>query len=148
LVMAFAWVPISAATSAPFHDVATLNRAKLPVRAVDRPIRSATGVLAPPSGWPYRPLLVSTQATGEVLVGVRRKVECAVADGAPGKLKRLLDTVVEQLLVESRACIQPYFVAPTVRTRIDPRRRTTKHTNSGAPGPSLWVSPRAWGRCG
>jgi site-specific DNA recombinase len=63
-------------------------------------------------------------ATGEVLVNIRRRVECAVADAAPEQLKRLLDTVVEQILVESRACIQPYFVAPTVRTRIGSRRRT------------------------
>ena len=56
--------------------------------------------------------------------GVRRRVERAVADGAPEQLKRLLDTVVDQILVESRACIQPYFVAPTVRTRIGSRRRT------------------------
>jgi hypothetical protein len=28
------------------------------------------------------------------------------------------------------------------------RRRTTKHTNTGAPGPSLWVTSRAWGRAG
>ena len=63
-------------------------------------------------------------ATGDVLMDVRRRVERAVADGAPEQLKRLLDTVVEQILVESRACIQPYFVAPTVRTRIGSRRRT------------------------
>ena len=63
-------------------------------------------------------------ASGDVLVGVRRRVERAVADGAPEQLKQLLDTVVEQILVESRACIQPYFVAPTVRTRIGTRRRT------------------------
>ena len=62
--------------------------------------------------------------TGDDLVGVRRRIERAVADGAPEQLKRLLDTVVDQILVESRACIQPYFVAPTVRTRIAPRRRT------------------------
>ena len=43
---------------------------------------------------------------------------------APEQLKRLLDTVVEQILVESRACIQPYFVVPAVRTRIGQRRRT------------------------
>jgi hypothetical protein len=52
------------------------------------------------------------------------RIERAVADGAPEQLKRLLDTVVEQILVESRACIPPYFVAPTVRTRIGSRRRT------------------------
>ena len=63
-------------------------------------------------------------ATGEVLAGVRRRVERAVADGAPEQLKRLLDTVVEQILVESWACIQPYFVAPAVRTRTGSRRRT------------------------
>jgi site-specific DNA recombinase len=62
--------------------------------------------------------------TGDDLVGVRHRIERAVADGAPEQLKRLLDTVVDQILVESRACIQPYFVAPTVRTRIAPRRRT------------------------
>ena len=63
-------------------------------------------------------------STGELLIGVRRRVECAVTDGAPQQLKRLLGTVVEQILVESRACIQPYFVAPTVRTRPGSRRRT------------------------
>jgi len=57
-------------------------------------------------------------------VGVRRRVECAAADGAPEQLKRLLDTVVEQIVVESRACIQPYFVVPAVRTSIGQRRRT------------------------
>ena len=40
----------------------------------------------------------------QVLVGVRRRVERAVADGAPEQLKQLLDTVVEQILVESRPC--------------------------------------------
>jgi site-specific DNA recombinase len=63
-------------------------------------------------------------ATRDVLMGVRRRVERAVADGAPEQLKRLLDTVVDQILVESRAYIQPYFVAPAVRTRIGQRRRT------------------------
>ena len=65
---------------------------------------------------------------------------------APQQLKRLLDTVVEQILVESRACIQPYFVAPTVRTRPGSRRRTGTHTNPGIPSPSLWVTTQAWGR--
>ena len=64
------------------------------------------------------------RATGEVLVGVRRRIERAMADAAPGQLKRLLSTVVDQILVESQACIQPYFVAPAVRTRPGSRRRT------------------------
>jgi site-specific DNA recombinase len=63
-------------------------------------------------------------ATDALLTGVRRRVEQAVTDGAPQQLKQLLGTVVDQILVESRACIQPYFVAPTVRTRPASRRRT------------------------
>jgi site-specific DNA recombinase len=88
-----------------------------------------------------------TMATTDLLAGVRGRIQRAVADGAPEQLKQLLDAVVDRILVESRACIQPYFVAPMVRTRIGPRRRTTQHANTGAPGPSLWVSPRNWGRC-
>jgi hypothetical protein len=84
--------------------------------------------------------------TDHLQAGVRGGIERAAADGASGQLKRLLEAVVERILVESRACIQPYFVAPVVRTRIGPRRRTGKHTNHGAPGPSLWVTTRAWGR--
>jgi hypothetical protein len=44
---------------------------------------------------------------GAVLVEVRYRVERAVADGAPEQLKRLLETVVERILVDSRADIQP-----------------------------------------
>jgi hypothetical protein len=58
----------------------------------------------------------------------------------------VLDAVVDQILVESRASIRPYFIALTVRTRTAQRRRTGKHTNHGAPGPTLWVSTRAWSR--
>jgi hypothetical protein len=65
---------------------------------------------------------------------------------APEHLKQLLGAVVDRIQVESRACIQPYFVAPTVRTRIASRRRTTKRTNTAVPGPSLWMTTRAWGR--
>jgi hypothetical protein len=77
----------------------------------------------------------------------RRLPESTCAD-RPEQLKQLLDAVVEQIQVESCACIQPYFVAPTVRTRIASRRRTTKHTNTGAPGPMLWVNARGWGHAG
>jgi hypothetical protein len=62
-------------------------------------------------------------ATDDLIAGVRQKVERAVADGTPQQLKRLLGTVVEQILVDSRAFIQPYFAAPTVRTRLRSRRR-------------------------
>ena len=65
-----------------------------------------------------------TMAPGQALAVVRRSIGRGVADSAPEQLKRLLGTVVEQILVGSRACIQPYFIAPTVRTRTGPRRRT------------------------
>jgi hypothetical protein len=87
-----------------------------------------------------------TMATTDLLAGVRGRIQRAVAEGASEQLKQLLDAVVDRILVGSRACIQPYLVAPTVRTRTGPRRRTTKHTNTGTPGPSLWVSSHAWGR--
>jgi hypothetical protein len=77
---------------------------------------------------------------------VRDRIQRAVAEGASEQLKQLLDAVVDQILVESRACIQPYFVAPTVRTRAGSRRRNDTRTNHGVPSPSLWVTPRAWGR--
>jgi hypothetical protein len=35
-----------------------------------------------------------------------------------------LDRVADEIVVESRACIQPYFVVPTVRPRTGSRRRT------------------------
>jgi hypothetical protein len=65
-----------------------------------------------------------TMTTDHLLAGVRRRIERAVAEGASEQLKQLLDAVVDRILVESRACIQPYFAAPTVRPRLGPRRRT------------------------
>jgi hypothetical protein len=87
-----------------------------------------------------------TMATDHLLAGIQGRIQRAAAAGAPEQLKQLLDAVVDRIVVESRACIQPYFVAPSVRTRIGRRRRTGKHANHGAPGPSLWVTTRAWGR--
>jgi hypothetical protein len=85
-------------------------------------------------------------APSQVLAGVRRRIERAVADGAPEQLKCLLDSVVEQIVVEYRACIQPYFVAPTVRTRIRPRRRTgIEPAWAGSlltPVLKIWIVPR------
>jgi site-specific DNA recombinase len=63
-------------------------------------------------------------STDRLLAGIRGRIERVVAEGAPEQLKQLLDAVVDRILVESRACIQPYFVAPTVRTRSGQRRRT------------------------
>jgi hypothetical protein len=77
---------------------------------------------------------------------VRDRIQRAVAEGASEQLKQLLDAVVGQILVESRACIQPDFVAPMVRTRAGSRRRNDTRTSHGVPSPSLWVTPWAWGR--
>jgi site-specific DNA recombinase len=55
---------------------------------------------------------------------LRRLVELAVSQAAPASLKRLLGAIVERIVVESRACIQPYFTAPSVRTLEPSRRRT------------------------
>jgi site-specific DNA recombinase len=52
------------------------------------------------------------------------RIELAVAHAAPEQLKLLLGAVVDRILVESRACIQPYFTAPSVRTLGPSRRRT------------------------
>jgi site-specific DNA recombinase len=61
---------------------------------------------------------------GQELVALRRDIRSAVAEGEPEQLKRLLAAVVDRIDVEGRACIQPYFNAPGVRTRIGQRRRT------------------------
>jgi hypothetical protein len=79
---------------------------------------------------------------------LRRQLERAIADAALGQLKRLLDAVVARITVERRACIQPYFFAPTVRALTAPRRRTTKPTNTSVPGPKLWLTTQAWGPVG
>lgn len=58
-----------------------------------------------------------------------------IEDGGPADVdQRLPDTVVEQILAESRARIQPYFVAPTVRPRPDPAeadRQAYEHRGAG-----------------
>ena len=76
----------------------------------------------------------------------RGRIELAVAHAAPEQLKLLLGAVVDRILVESRACIQPYFTAPGVRTLGPSRRRAGTRANHGIPLSSLWVTPRAWGR--
>jgi site-specific DNA recombinase len=65
-----------------------------------------------------------TIATDHLLAGIQGSIQRAVVEGAPEQLKQVLDAVVDRILVESRACIQPYFVAPAVRTRPALRRRT------------------------
>jgi hypothetical protein len=91
---------------------------------VERGVWSPVIVEPQPAAEGSTSLVVGAVQPGIGPLIVRRRIERAVADGAPQQLKRLLDSVVDQIVVESRACIQPYFVAPTVRTRIDQRRRT------------------------
>jgi hypothetical protein len=68
----------------------------------------------------YRPGLERWRAA---YAEVRRSASSLTPASEVGT-ERLLDTVVDQILMESRACIQPYLVAPTVRTRPGSRRRT------------------------
>ena len=60
----------------------------------------------------------------DVKAELLRQHRTAVGEGASEQVKQLLDAVVDRILVESRARIQPYLVAPTVRTRPGSRRRT------------------------
>jgi len=60
----------------------------------------------------------------ESLEHLRERIHKAVRDGRAEEVKQLLAAVVDQVVVESRACIQPYFVAPEVRTPNGSRRRT------------------------
>jgi site-specific DNA recombinase len=55
---------------------------------------------------------------------LRRRIELAVSQAAPEPLKLLLGAVVDRIVVESRACIQPYFTTLGVRTLGPSRRRT------------------------
>jgi hypothetical protein len=48
----------------------------------------------------------------------------AVDDAAPEQIKKLLASIIDDIVVESRACIQPYFVWLGVRMLEPSRRRT------------------------
>jgi hypothetical protein len=47
-----------------------------------------------------------------------------VEEAEPEQIKKLLPSVIEEIVVESRASIQPYFVWPGVRM-VEPSRRRT-----------------------
>jgi hypothetical protein len=50
-----------------------------------------------------------------------------IAGGQRGDSERVKDPLarlVDEIIVESRACIQPYFILPGVRTPIGSRRET------------------------
>jgi hypothetical protein len=58
------------------------------------------------------------------LKDLRAKIAKAVADAAPEQVKELLAAVISEIAVESRASIQPFFIAPGVRIVLPQRRRT------------------------
>jgi len=60
----------------------------------------------------------------ESLEELRDKIGRAVTEGDREQVKNLLAAMVDEIVVESRACIQPYFVAAGVRTLLPSRRRT------------------------
>jgi hypothetical protein len=55
----------------------------------------------------------------------KRSSHPATHEGRTIPERELLSAVVEQIVVESRGCIQPYF--------------------TGAPGEKVWVASRSWG---
>jgi hypothetical protein len=86
--------------------------------------------------------------TASLLSDLRRNVADAVAQGEPEQVKELLAAVVSRIVVESRASIQPFFVAPSVRT-LEPSRRRREHCrNPNAAGQVVWVDVRQWGSVG
>jgi hypothetical protein len=58
------------------------------------------------------------------LKDLRAKIAKAVADAAPEQVKELLAAVISEIAVESRASIQPFFIAPGVRIVLPQRRWT------------------------
>lgn len=68
--------------------------------------------------------LAPSSPSASLLEDIRGRVAEAVAASEPEQVKELLAAVVSRIVVESRASIQPYFVAPAVRTLEPSRRRT------------------------
>jgi site-specific DNA recombinase len=68
--------------------------------------------------------LAPSAPAASLLSDLRRSVAEAVAAGEAKQVKELLAAVVSRIIVESRASIQPYFDAPSVRTLEPSRRRT------------------------
>jgi hypothetical protein len=62
-----------------------------------------------------------------------------VEEAEPEQIKKLLPSVIEEIVVESRANIQPYFVWPGVRMVEPSRRRTPHNTNPDFPGQGFWL---------
>jgi hypothetical protein len=106
-------------------------------RAIDRSLRAFEAGRLPESTCADRLTELEQEVRALEVRTAALEAKCEKCETTPA---------VEQILVESRACIQPYFVAPTVRTRIAPRRRTDTCTNHGIPSASLWVTTRGWGR--
>jgi hypothetical protein len=80
------------------------------------------------------------------LSDLRRSVAEAVAPGEPKQVKELLAAAVSRIVVGSRASIQPYFNAPSVRT-LEPSRRRREHCkNPNVAGLAVWVDAQGWGR--
>ena len=58
------------------------------------------------------------------LVRLKHEIGAALLGAGPEQVKELLSVVVSEIRVECRSSIQPFFVAPGVRTPAPKRRRT------------------------
>jgi len=82
--------------------------------------------------------------TDEALAELRRGILEATEGKALEKLKQLLSYVVDEIVVEGRSQITPYFFAPGARIPFPSRRRRERYKNTRLPGPTVSVTARGW----
>ena len=69
------------------------------------------------------------------LVKLKHEIGAALLGAGPEQVKELLSVVVREIRVQCRSSIQPFFVAPGVRTPAPQRRRTgIEPAHRGSPG--------------
>ena len=66
----------------------------------------------------------TTALSKKDLVRLKHEIGAALLGAGPEQVKELLSVVVSEIRVECRSSIQPFFVAPGVRTPAPKRRRT------------------------
>ncbi len=84
--------------------------------------------------------------TNGLLADLERAIRGAAEGDSTQKLKDLLACVVDEIVVESRARITPYYSLPAVRALFPQRRRKEQRSNHRAAGRGLWVNTHEWGR--
>lgn len=65
----------------------------------------------------------TTAFSDKDLVKLKHEIGAALLGAGPEQVKELLSVVVREIRVQGRSSIQPFFVAPGVRTPAPQRRR-------------------------